>query len=149
MTPIPPLDPAIRARMIAAALAARPHAHAPYSGFAVAACLLGDSGRLHLGVNVENAAYPQSQCAEATAIGALVTAGDRRAQALVLVAGGPVPCPPCGGCRQRLAEFAAADLPILLVTPDGTVRIETDLGQLLPMGFGRRNLSDNLTGSPT
>ena len=71
-------DPAELSRMIEAALAARENAHAPYSKFKVGAAILGESGRIFAGCNVENAAYPQGQCAESSAIGAMVTAGDRR-----------------------------------------------------------------------
>ena len=97
------------AEMLEAAGRARDNAHAPYSGFAVGACLASDDGRLFAGCNVENAAYPQSQCAEAGAIAAMVAAGGRRIAAVLVLAGGPALCPPCGGCRQRLAEFAGPE----------------------------------------
>ncbi|HEY7140835.1 MAG TPA: cytidine deaminase, partial [Methylomirabilota bacterium] len=81
------------------------NAHAPYSRFRVGACLRAASGRLHAGCNVENSSYPVTQCAEATAIGAMVAAGDREIAEILVVTEGPELCPPCGRCRQQLAEF--------------------------------------------
>ena len=135
-------DPAL-APLIAAARAARAHAYAPYSGFAVGAALRGADGRIFSGANVENAAYPQSQCAEASAIGQMITAGESAIAALVVI-GGNHPCPPCGGCRQRLAEFAGPETPIHLCAPDGTLLQSVTLGALLPLAFGR----DAVTGKP-
>src|SRR5215471_20139266 len=83
-------------------------AHAPYSRFRVGACVRAASGRLHAGCNVENSSYPVTQCAEATAIGAMVAAGERQIVEVVIVTEGVEPCPPCGRCRQQLSEFAAA-----------------------------------------
>src|SRR2546425_11749256 len=84
-------------------------ASAPYSRFGVGACGRAESGRLYAGCNVENAAYPITQCAEATAIGALVVAGERRIVEVLILTAGTTPCAPCGGCRQQLAEFARPD----------------------------------------
>jgi cytidine deaminase len=111
------------------------NAHAPYSRFRVGACLRASSGKLYAGCNVENASYPVGQCAEASAIGAMVTAGDRRIVEAVVVTEGVEPCPPCGRCRQELAEFATPDTRIHLCGPEG-VRVTTTLGELLPMAFG-------------
>lgn len=127
------------AEMIALAHSVRARAHAPYSNFAVGCCLQAESGRLFAGANVENAAYPLGQCAEASAIGAMVAAGDRRITAAVVLADGPVLCSPCGGCRQRLAEFAGPELPIHLCDTTGLRRTVT-LGELLPLAFGRATL---------
>ena len=127
------------ADMLAAANAARANAHAPYSKFAVGACLKGRSGRLYAGCNVENAAYPQGQCAEATAIGVMVAAGETAIAAILVVADSPEPISPCGGCRQRLREFAAADTPVYLCQPDG-LRRTVSLGELLPYSFGPSHL---------
>jgi len=129
-----PLD-----RMLAMAREALDNAHAPYSRFRVGACLRAASGRLYAGCNVENASYPVGQCAEATAIGALVAAGDRRIVEVVVMSEGDVPCPPCGRCRQQLAEFAGAETPVHLCGPEG-VRVTTTLGALLPMAFGSDTL---------
>ncbi|PYM59728.1 MAG: cytidine deaminase [Candidatus Rokuibacteriota bacterium] len=111
------------------------NAHAPYSRFRVGACLRAASGRLYAGCNVENAAYPVGQCAEATAIGAMVAAGDREIVEAVVVAAGVALCSPCGRCRQQLAEFARPEVPIHLCGPAG-VRVTTTLGELLPLAFG-------------
>ncbi len=126
------------ARMLAAAKAARARAYAPYSRYKVGCCLRGESGRLFAGCNVENAAYPQGQCAEASAIGALVAAGDRRVLECVVVGAGAL-ITPCGGCRQRLREFASAETRVHLCGPRGLRRTVT-LGELLPLSFGPRHL---------
>lgn len=120
--------------MIEQAAAARENAHARYSGFRVGACLRSDDGRLFAGCNIENIAYPQGQCAEASALGAMVTAGGRRIVEVVVFAEGEKLCTPCGGCRQRLWEFAASDTPIHIVDPEG-MRASFTLGELLPHGF--------------
>ena len=125
--------------MIEAAARARNHAHAPYSGFQVGACLRTASGAIFTGCNVENAAYPEGQCAEASAIGAMIAAGERRIVEVVVVAGGERLCTPCGGCRQKLSEFAAPETPVHVCGPDG-VRATFSLGELLPHGFGPGNL---------
>jgi cytidine deaminase len=125
--------------MLAAANAARANAHAPYSNFMVGACLRGKSGRLYAGCNVENAAYPQGQCAEATAIGVMVAAGEKAITEILVVTDGPQLAGPCGGCRQRLREFAGLDTPVYLCRPDGLRRTLT-LGELLPLSFGPEQL---------
>ena len=123
------------APMVDLARRALANAHAPYSRFRVGACIRTASGGLHAGCNVENVAYPVGQCAEATAIGAMVAAGDRGIVEVVVVTEGPDPCPPCGRCRQQLAEFAGPDARIHLCGPEG-VRMTTTLGELLPLAFG-------------
>ena len=136
-------DPAELSRMIEAALAARENAHAPYSKFKVGAAILGESGRIFAGCNVENAAYPQGQCAESSAIGAMVTAGDRRIRAIVVMggeAGTEEICTPCGGCRQRIREFATPETPIHICDPAG-LRRTFSLEILLPESFGPTNLA--------
>jgi homotetrameric cytidine deaminase len=120
--------------LFAAARLAFENAHAPYSNFRVGAAVRGASGRVFAGGNVENASYPEGNCAEAGAIAALVAAGERRiTEALVLAAGERL-CTPCGGCRQRLAEFGAPELPVHLCDPGGLRRTVT-LGELLPLSF--------------
>jgi cytidine deaminase len=128
--------------LIAAALAARANAYAPYSRFAVGAAIRAEDGTLHAGANVENAAYPQTQCAEATAIGAMISAGGRRIAEMVVLAEGETLCTPCGGCRQRIREFADRDTPIHLCGPEGVRRTVT-LGELLPLSFGPDNLPEH------
>jgi cytidine deaminase len=127
------------AELIAAASAARTNAYAPYSGFAVGAAIRDSNGALHAGANVENAAYPQGQCAEASAIGAMIAAGGKRIAEMVLLADGDALCTPCGGCRQRIREFADPETRIHLCGPAGLRRTVT-LGELLPLSFGPENL---------
>lgn len=114
-------------------------AYAPYSKFPVGAALRDEEGGLHGGCNVENAAYPQGLCAEAVAIAGLVVSGKRRVLECVLVGSGPEVIAPCGGCRQKLREFASDDMKIHLCDPDRLHRTVT-LGQLLPMSFGPHHL---------
>ena len=117
-----------------AARAAFEHAHAPYSNFRVGAALRVRSGRIFCGANVENASYPEGNCAEASAIAAMVAAGERQITEALVVAAGEHLCTPCGGCRQRLAEFAGPDLSIHLCDPQG-LRRTVSLGDLLPLSF--------------
>ena len=98
-------------RLIKAAIDAMPSAYAPYSGFHVGAALLDENGNIHQGVNVENAAYPQGNCAEASAIAAMIIEGGRRIKAVAVAGRGDLLCTPCGGCRQRIREFADAKTP--------------------------------------
>ena len=111
------------------------NAHAPYSGFRVGACVRAASGRLYAGCNVENVSYGLTQCAETTAIGSMVAAGDRQIAEVVVLTERAEPCPPCGRCRQQLAEFARPQARVHLCGPDG-VRLTTTLGELLPLAFG-------------
>jgi cytidine deaminase len=114
-------------------------AYAPYSNFHVGAALRGESGRIYGGANVENAAYPQGVCAEASAISALIGGGDRRITEVLVIAKGDSLVTPCGGCRQKLREFAADDVKIHIAGPEGHRRSVT-LGELLPLSFGPENL---------
>ena len=120
--------------MLRLAAAARRNAHAPYSGFQVGVCLRTAEGELFAGCNVENASYPEGACAETAAIGAMVTAGRRRIAEVLVLAEGERLCTPCGGCRQRLAEFAGPDTPVHVAGPEGLRRTFT-LGELLPAAF--------------
>jgi len=126
--------------LMAAARAARDKAYAPYSKFAVGAAVLDEQGRIHAGCNVENAAYPQGWCAEASAITAMVMAGGRRIMAVAVCAVAPQPVTPCGGCRQKLREFAADDCPVWVADLDGPRATHT-LGALLPHSFGPEHLT--------
>ena len=125
--------------LVDAARAARERAYAPYSRFKVGAALLDEQGRIHAGCNVENAAYPQGQCAEASAIAHLVLAGGTRIVAAAVVGVAPQPVTPCGGCRQRLREFAADDLPVWAADLQ-SLRGRYTLGGLLPVSFGPDHL---------
>jgi cytidine deaminase len=120
--------------LLAAADAVMRRAHAPYSSFPVGAALRGAGGAIHAGANVENASYSQTQCAEASAIGVMVAAGETRITAIAIVAERLERCPPCGGCRQRLSEFAGPETPVYLGRPGSEPLIVT-LGELLPLAF--------------
>jgi cytidine deaminase len=130
------LDPT---ELLAAARAVRENAYAPYSKFKVGAALLDEQGRVHAGCNVENAAYPQGLCAEAGALAQLVAAGGRQVKAVVVVGEGPRLVTPCGGCRQKLREFADADTPVIVADAQA-VRGRFTLGELLPASFGPEQL---------
>jgi cytidine deaminase len=125
--------------LFAAAKAAQQHAHAPYSHFRVGAAIKTASGKIYAGCNVENAAYPQGACAEAGAISAMVLGGDHEILAVLTVCDGEVIGTCCGGCRQRIREFAKPDTPIYAAGPDG-VRATFTLEGLLPHSFGPDNL---------
>jgi cytidine deaminase len=127
------------ADLIAAARTVRKRAHAPYSRFKVGAALLDEQGRIHAGCNVENAAYPQGMCAEAGALAAMVAAGGKRIAAVSVVGEGVQPCTPCGGCRQKLREFASDDTPVIVADLQ-QVRGRFTLGELLPHSFGPEHL---------
>ena len=112
----------------------RENAYVPYSKFKVGAAIRAESGTVYLGVNVENAAYPEGTCAEAGAIAAMVAGGDTRIAEVAVIADAPRPVPPCGGCRQKLAEFGAGEVKVTLATTRGA-RMETTVGELLPGAF--------------
>jgi cytidine deaminase len=116
------------------ACAARENAYAPYSGFKVGAALRCRDGSVHSGCNVENVAYPEGTCAEAGAIAAMCLAGRRDIAEIVVVADSVDPTPPCGGCRQKLAEFAGPETPVVLADLSGP-RLRTTVGALLPGAF--------------
>lgn len=126
--------------MIALARTMMARAYAPYSKFHVGAVIRSEDGALHGGCNVENAAYPQGWCAEASAIAAMVGAGRRRILECVVIGGGPETITPCGGCRQKLREFARDDTLIHLCGPEG-LRQSTTLGALFPQSFGPHHLA--------
>jgi cytidine deaminase len=133
----PALDEAALEGLVEAARAVREQAYAPYSGFAVGAALLAE-GRVYTGVNVENASYPISVCAERNAVAAMVAAGGRRVDAVAVVTDGATPTPPCGGCRQCLWEFGRRAV-VLAVTLKGE-RARWLLAELLPHAFGPSDL---------
>lgn len=125
-----------------AATAVRENAHAPYSNFKVGAALRTTSGQVFVGCNVENVAYPEGTCAEAGAIAAMAAAGERDIAEVYVIAASPAPVPPCGGCRQKLAEFAKGDTPVTLATTSGQ-EFATTVAELLPGAFG----ADHMAGS--
>ena len=122
--------------LINAATEARRNAYNRYSNYSVGAALVDDRGHLHVGCNVENAAYPLGSCAEAGAIGAMVQQGGKRIVKIAVVGGSTEigPCTPCGGCRQRIREFADDDTLILAIDDSGEWQ-EFSIGELLPASF--------------
>ncbi|NKX44568.1 cytidine deaminase [Roseicyclus persicicus] len=133
--------------LIEEAAAVRHNAHAPYSGFKVGAALRSVEGRVHLGCNVENVAYPEGTCAEAGAIAAMVAAGDRRIAEIAVIADSPAPVPPCGGCRQKLAEFAAGDVVVTMATTAGAT-LRLTVADLLPGAFDAGFMANAEKGTP-
>lgn len=134
------MDELKAAELVRAALRARDFSYAPYSGFAVGAALLTESGKIYTGCNIESASYSPTNCAERTAFFKAVSEGERRFLAIA-VAGGPAGeevrdfCPPCGVCRQVMAEFCGPEFEIVMVGAGGKTKVLA-LGQLLPLGFG-------------
>jgi cytidine deaminase len=122
-----------------AARAAQRHAYAPYSRFNVGAALRTPSGAIFTGCNVENAAYPEGACAETGAISAMALAGERHIKEILVIGDGEGLCTPCGGCRQRIREFASPQTPIHVAGPDG-LRMTKPLAELLPHSFGPEHL---------
>lgn len=118
----------------------RDNAHAPYSGFRVGAAVRAASGQIYVGCNVENAAYPEGTCAEAGAIAAMVAAGETELAEVAVIADCPEPVTPCGGCRQKLAEFGAGDVPVTMATLAGAERTAT-LEDLLPGAFAKVHMT--------
>ena len=135
------LTDALQAELLAVARAAREAAYAPYSKYTVGAALLGEDGRIYGGCNVENAAYPQGVCAEAGAINAMVLAGVRKANAVLVVGAGERLITPCGGCRQKLREFCDPQRFQILAVNEGGLQKQWTLEQLLPHSFGPDHLS--------
>lgn len=129
--------------LLAAARNAQRKAYAPYSNYQVGAAVLDDQGRIHAGCNMENAAYPEGLCAEAAALSAMVLAGSTQAKAVLVVGNGgknnSAWTTPCGGCRQKLREFGAPDMPILSAN-DSALGPRYTLGDLLPESFGPQHL---------
>lgn len=129
--------------LIKAAIEARDKAYAPYSNHPVGAAVLTAGGQVFAGCNVENAAYPLGTCAEAGAIAAMVLSGEREIAHVVVVGPGDVACTPCGGCRQKIREFAGATgKPVTICDRDGNILLETTSGALLPHSFGPENIDE-------
>ncbi|MCJ2120509.1 cytidine deaminase [Methylobacterium sp. J-001] len=124
-----------------AARAVRDRAHAPYSRFRVGSALRDERGEIHVGCNVENAAYPVGTCAEAGAIAAMIAGGGRRIAEILVCGDGAGLVTPCGACRQRIREFAGPDTPIHAAGPDRIAKTFT-LAELLPESFGPETLGD-------
>ena len=118
-----------------AAEAIRAKAYAPYSHFSVGAAILADDGQIYSGCNIENAAYPQGNCAEASAISAMIAGGAKRITRIYVTGPGSAPVTPCGGCRQRIREFADLNVTVISHGVEGEALVCT-LEQLLPHSFG-------------
>ncbi|MBT0586510.1 cytidine deaminase [Alteromonas oceanisediminis] len=127
--------------LLSAARQAQTNAYAPYSGFKVGAALLNKNGDIFTGCNVENAAFPLGQCAEASAISAMVAAGSQQLSRILIVSPNEEHCFPCGGCRQKIAEFAHPETVVIMATQSGSLVYRT-ITQLLPDAF-------NLNETPT
>ncbi|MDA7699478.1 cytidine deaminase [Opitutales bacterium] len=118
----------------------RENAYAPYSHFKVGAALRSSSGEIYVGCNVENAAYPQGLCAEAGAISAMIAAGENKISEICIVADSTQPIAPCGGCRQKIAEFSNPETIVILADLKGE-RTQRTIGDLLPDSFGSEHLA--------
>jgi len=127
--------------LLKAARDVREHAYAPYSNFKVGAAIRTDTGQVFCGCNVENVAYPEGTCAEAGAIAAMCAAGQRKIVEVQVIADSPQPVTPCGGCRQKLAEFGAADVPVTMTGINGIV-LKMTLGELLPGAFSQSHMEN-------
>jgi cytidine deaminase len=133
-----------KARLVEGALEARENAYAPYSHFAVGACLLTEDGSYYRGCNIENSSYGATNCAERTAIFKAVSEGHRRLCGIAIAGGPEGEAPngyayPCGICRQVMSEFAGPDLPVLVAKSSSDVK-EFTLGELLACSFTSENL---------
>ena len=126
-------------QLIEAAKQARENAHAPYSEYFVGAAIVDNNGDVHTGCNVENAAYPEGNCAEVNAIGAMIAAGGKKISVIAAVGGSDSLefCTPCGGCRQSILEFSDKDTRIILINEDGKIQ-KYSIDELLPHAFRLR-----------
>lgn len=127
-------------QLFEAALAAQSRAHCPYSGYPVGAAVRTASGRIYTGCNVENASYPEGTCAESGAIAAMVLDGERTIETMLTVTDGATPGTPCGGCRQRIREFADETTTVVATTTAGAV-LRMSIDELLPHSFGPERLA--------
>ena len=123
------------------AASVRENAYAPYSGFKVGVALRTASGKVFSGCNVENVAYPEGTCAEVGAIAAIVAAGETEIAEVAVIAGGAEPVTPCGGCRQKLAEFGAPDVVVTMATTGGA-QMSMTLAELLPGAFDAAQMAE-------
>jgi cytidine deaminase len=131
---LPQPEPALSQDLFEAAKAAMAFSHSPYSKFPVGAAIRADDGNIYSGANIENVAFPQGWCAEATAIGQMIMGGGRRITEVAVIAEKLALCPPCGGCRQKLSEFADAGVRVWLCDATGPQKSLT-VAELLPAAF--------------
>ena len=127
--------------LIDAAKDIQPKAYAPYSNFKVGAAIRTPAGTVYTGVNVENVAYPEGTCAEAGAIAAMIAGGESQIVEVAVIGSGDAPTPPCGGCRQKLREFGAAEVPVTMISRTGATLTMT-LAELLPGAFTQEHMDD-------
>lgn len=127
--------------LLEAATKVRENAHAPYSNFKVGAALRTKDGTIYTGCNVENVAYPEGTCAEAGAIAAMCAAGERDIAEVLVIADAPLPVTPCGGCRQKLAEFSGGDVQITMTTIEGN-SMTMNMADLLPGAFTNKHMEN-------
>ena len=125
--------------LLKSAKRAQENAYAPYSGFRVGASIRTDDNQIFSGCNVENSAYPEGICAEGSAIAAMVSAGALSVREILIIGSGSQICSPCGGCRQKINEFANADTLVHMCSEDGKLE-STTVAQLMPFAFGPDNL---------
>ena len=137
--PVAAMDDETR-RLFEAALAVQANAHVPYSRYPVGCALVSSVGTLHVGANIENAAYPQGWRAEASAIAAMASAGEREIAVLLTICDSESLATCCGGCRQKIREFATPSTRILACGPDG-LRATYRMDDLLPDSFGPEHLA--------
>lgn len=123
------------ADLFQAANKAMANCHAPYSKFPVGAAIRAKSGKIYAGCNIENASFPEGWCAETSAISHMIVGGDTEISEILVVAEKMKKATPCGGCRQRISEFATAKTKIHLCDSNGVTETVT-LAQILPAGFG-------------
>jgi len=128
--------------MLKAARAVREQAYAPYSNFKVGAAIRAASGTIYTGCNVENVAYPEGTCAEAGAIAAMIAAGETVIRETLVIADSPLPVSPCGGCRQKLAEFSEGEMLVTMTTVNGVTQTLT-MAKLLPGAFTAQHMEDS------
>lgn len=121
--------------LLSLATKAQKNAHAPYSNFHVGAAIIDENAQFHASCNVENAAYPLGQCAEAGAISAMIASGSKQIKQILIASPNDDFCPPCGGCRQKIAEFANTHTEVHLATQNGQVKT-VKFTELLPLAFG-------------
>ena len=131
--------------LLDAAQEVREAAYVPYSEFKVGAAIRGASGRIYRGCNVENVAYPEGTCAEAGAIAAMVAGGQTRFDAAYVVADSPTPVTPCGGCRQKLAEFASGPDVVVTMATLGGEEMALTIAELLPGAFATAHMDTAAT----
>ncbi|TNE67349.1 MAG: cytidine deaminase [Rhodobacteraceae bacterium] len=133
----------LRASLLEEAAKAQPKAYAPYSKFRVGAAIRTASGAVYTGVNVENAAYPEGTCAEAGAIAAMVLGGETEIAEVAVIGDSDDPVPPCGGCRQKIREFAGPDVKVTMLSRTGK-ELTMTVGELLPGAFTPDHMPEHM-----